>query len=390
MGSSKGFRFLISLLAFSFAFIQLPAFSTANAAEGYIVLQNGPLDRENFDDLPTDYDITQVSFGIEEEYPDYYNFFVSFINPIVPNQFDGSNGSFASVLLDIDNDGEQDYSLETSNKSYDGNYTHAAVLTDRRNDNNEIIDIFNIKKNDDKAQIFYKYLKRTNQIDLNYKQKKNKIKICSQCNIDKVLHLQDGLISCVQCGNCDFILVDSDIPSYKNQIVDNKPNGYKRMNHFSELLNQFQGKESTEIPNEVFEKIIDEINKLRIEDLSTLNNYTIRAILKKLNLNFYYEHIPYIINKLNGIPPPSINRELEDKLRQMFKEVQEPFILYKPKNRKNFLNNNYVFRKLFELLEADHLLSSFPFLKSKEKLYEHDQIWKKICDYNNWQFIESI
>ena len=295
------------------------------------------------------------------------------------------------IQNEIDNLNNMSDTLDYFNNTIDllSKYYDNENDNENKNDNN-IIDIFNIKKNDDKAQIFYKYLKRTNQIDLNYKQKKNKIKICSQCNIDKVLHLQDGLISCVQCGNCDFILVDSDIPCYKNQIVDNKPNGYKRMNHFSELLNQFQGKESTEIPNEVFEKIIDEINKLRIEDLSTLNNYTIRAILKKLNLNFYYEHIPYIINKLNGIPPPSINRELEDKLRQMFKEVQEPFILYKPKNRKNFLNNNYVFRKLFELLEADHLLSSFPFLKSKEKLYEHDQIWKKICDYNNWQFIESI
>jgi hypothetical protein len=293
------------------------------------------------------------------------------------------------IQNEIDNLNNMSDTLDYFNNTIDLLSKYYDNENENENDNN-IIDIFNIKKNDDKAQIFYKYLKRTNQIDLNYKQKKNKIKICSQCNIDKVLHLQDGLISCVQCGNCDFILVDSDIPCYKNQIVDNKPNGYKRMNHFSELLNQFQGKESTEIPNEVFEKIIDEINKLRIEDLSTLNNYTIRAILKKLNLNFYYEHIPFIINKLNGIPPPSINRELEDKLRQMFKEVQEPFILYKPKNRKNFLNNNYVFRKLFELLEADHLLSSFPFLKSKEKLYEHDQIWKKICEYNNWQFIESI
>jgi hypothetical protein len=272
--------------------------------------------------------------------------------------------------------------IDLLSKYYDDN--------NNENENENIIDIFNIKKNDDKAQIFIKYLKRTNQIDLNHKQKKNNIKVCSQCNVDKILHLQDGLFSCVQCGNCDFILVDSDMPNYKDQIIDYKHNGYKRMNHFSELLNQYQGKESTEIPNEVFEKIIDEINKLRIEDLSTLNNYTIRAILKKLNLNFYYEHISYIINKLNGIPPPSINRELEDKLRQMFKEVQEPFLLYKPKNRKNFLNNNYVFHKLFELLEADHLLSSFPFLKSKEKLYEHDQIWKKICEYNNWQFIESI
>ena len=174
------------------------------------------------------------------------------------------------------------------------------LLSKYYNDNNvNIIDIFNIKKNEDKAQIFNKYLKRTNQIDINYK-KKIHIKVCSHCNVDKVLHLQDGLITCMKCGNCDFILVDSDMPSFKDQIVENKPNGYKRMNHFSELLNQFQGKESTEIPYEVFEKIIEEINKLRIEDLSTLNNYTIRAILKKLNLNFYYEHIPYIINKFDN------------------------------------------------------------------------------------------
>ena len=114
------------------------------------------------------------------------------------------------------------------------------------------------------------------------------------------------------------------------------------MNHFSELLNQCQGKESTDIPNDVFEKIINELNVLKITDLSKLDNKIMRTILKNLNLNSYYEHIPYIINKLNGIPPPTMTRELEEKVRSMFKEVQEPWINFKGSERKNFLNNNFV------------------------------------------------
>ena len=58
--------------------------------------------------------------------------------------------------------------------------------------------------------------------------------------------------------------------------------------------------------------------------------------MKKLNLNKYYEHIPHIITKISGIPPPTMTREVEEKLRSMFKEIQEPFIIYCPKKEKIF------------------------------------------------------
>jgi hypothetical protein len=130
---SRGAAFFISLIVITLGITQFHGLQLAHADEGYLVLQDGPLDRENFDDLPTDYDITQISFGIDKNYPDYFDFFISFINPIIPNQFDGRNGSFASLMLDLNNDGEEDYSLDTSDQSYEGNTTHLAVLTDRRN-----------------------------------------------------------------------------------------------------------------------------------------------------------------------------------------------------------------------------------------------------------------
>ena len=68
-----------------------------------------------------------------------------------------------------------------------------------------------------------------------------------------------------------------------------------------------------------------ELKKERIVNVANISNYKIREILKKLKLNKFYEHIPYIINKINGKPPPSISKEIEEKLRYMFKEIQTPF-----------------------------------------------------------------
>ena len=165
---------------------------------------------------------------------------------------------------------------------------------------------------------------------------------------------------------------------------------YKRINHFNEWLSQFQAKESTEIPDFVYDKIISEIKKLRITNMSKLTPDKMREILKKHKLNKYYEHVPHIINKLSGLPPPIMSREIEEKLRSMFKEIQEPFLEVCPKDRKNFLSYSYVLHKMCELLGLDEFLNCFPLLKSREKLHNQDIMWKKITAKLNWQFIQSI
>ena len=286
------------------------------------------------------------------------------------------------ILCIENNDDELNYLNDTADilfKYYDTNTTENKKI----NMPNDLQDFFTkikeTKTNDnDKYNLFNQYMKITTNTELK-KQSIITIKMCLKCGVEKTLHLQDGYLTCTSCGDSDPVQIDSD-----------KPNGYKRMNHFSELLNQCQGKESTDIPQDIFQRIINELNVLKITDLSKLDNKVMRSILKNLNLNSYYEHIPYIINKLNGVPPPTMSRELEEKVRSMFKEVQEPWVAGKKTTRKNFLNNNYVFHKIFELLEEDDFLQYFPYLKSREKLQEHDDEWKKICEHNKWQFIQSL
>ena len=115
-----------------------------------------------------------------------------------------------------------------------------------------------------------------------------------------------------------------------------------------------------------------------------------KNILKKLKYNIYYEHIAYIINKLNNLPPPKITRDMEKLFISMFYNIQDPWELYKQPERKNFLSYSYVLHKFCELLELDHLLDHFPLHKDPNKIMENDQIWEKICKYLNWEYISSF
>jgi hypothetical protein len=127
--------------------------------------------------------------------------------------------------------------------------------------------------------------------------------------------------------------------------------------HFKEILAQFQGKETTQIPIEVIENIKLQIKKERI-DLSQISNNKTKEILKKLGYNKYYEHIPFIKDKL-GIKPPIMSPELEDTLCNLFVELQSPYSKYCPDDRVNFLNYYYTAYKLCELLGESQYFGTF-------------------------------
>jgi hypothetical protein len=213
---------------------------------------------------------------------------------------------------------------------------------------------------------------------------------CAECEKEMVFSANEAIFTCTECGYQQFILVDSDKPSYKDPPREVSYYAYKRINHFNEWLAQFQAKESTEIPQEVYNAICAELKKERILDYRTLARQKVREILKKLKFNKYYEHVPHIINRLNGQNAPVMSREIEEKLRYMFKEIQPSFQKNCPKDRSNFLSYSYVLYKFCELLDLDEYLPSFPLLKNRDKLYIQDKIWELICRDLSWQFIRSV
>ena len=69
---------------------------------------------------------------------------------------------------------------------------------------------------------------------------------------------------------------------------------YKRENHFNEWLSQFQAQETTNIPTEVIEQLRSELKKIKVKNVEEITHARVRGLLKKLKLNKYYEHVPYI------------------------------------------------------------------------------------------------
>jgi len=158
-------------------------------------------------------------------------------------------------------------------------------------------------------------------------------------------------------------------------------------------LNQLQAKENTTIPPKIIKDLTFEFRKYNITNPKLFTAPLVKTYLKKLKYNKYYEHIPTIINEFCGLPAPKMTSELEQQLKIMFDEIQAPFEKYSKiicPSRKNFLNYNYVFYKMCQLLNKDEFLIFFPLLKSREVLYEHDLIWKGICTDLRWEFIPSI
>jgi hypothetical protein len=163
--------------------------------------------------------------------------------------------------------------------------------------------------------------------------------ICNICRKGELIPQdEEGILICnnEQCSKFITYIVDGAKPNNKDPPNEVSYTAYIRLNHFKEILSQFQAKETTQIPEEVMDAIKARIKKERITDVSTLNYNKMRDILRKLGLNKYFEHIQYI-NSLFGIKPPVMNEELHETLCVLFIEIQKPWAVHCPPNRTNFL-----------------------------------------------------
>ena len=246
----------------------------------------------------------------------------------------------------------------------------------------------NITENRNK-NIVQKYLSNIDETFIDMNSFVRSTDVCQHCFKGELIPLDDeGVLICNACAVNIPYLIENEKPSYKEPPKEVCFYAYKKINHFKEILAQFQGKETTQIPDDVIDQIHLQIKKERIS-LEHLTHYKTKEILKKLGFNKYYEHIAFIKNKL-GIKPPVFSPELEDTLCNLFMEIQAPYAKTCPDYRVNFLNYYYVLFKFCELLEESQFLQDIPLLKDREKLIEQDETWKKMCVELNWEFIPTV
>jgi len=216
--------------------------------------------------------------------------------------------------------------------------------------------------------------------------------VCEICNKGELIPQdEEGILICNNqgCGKFITYIIDSSKPTNKEPPNEVSYTAYIRLNHFKEILSQFQAKETTQIPEEVIDAIKARIKKERIQDMSLINYDKMRDILRKLGLNKYFEHIQYI-NSLFGIKPPIMNEELHETLCVLFIEIQKPWAVHCPANRTNFFNYTYTLYQLCVLLDQTQYLPYIPMMKDREKQLEQDMIWKKVCNDLDWEFCPTV
>jgi hypothetical protein len=185
---------------------------------------------------------------------------------------------------------------------------------------------------------------------------------------------------CEDCG-CSYDtseLIVTDLYNYHAR----PQRQYNRLDHFKEVLGQFQGREGKQIPAEILERI-----KAELPEPKDATAVDVKKVIRKLKLTKYMENFYYILFAVPGQEPPYIRREVEDKMIRMFKQIDRIYGGIDKDNRKSFLNYYYIIFKLLQLMKQSELLMKVPLIRTIVRLRQHDHLWKRICRELAWEFI---
>jgi len=290
----------------------------------------------------------------------------------------------------VNNSSSSDKSLQ-SNSGLSNSKSSSSSSSDDEIDNNSLKSVIF----QDQSSIIRSYMNKMNPEKYSISENSYRItNLCEDCNCEYILSDLQEYYVCPKCGQIKDTVLDNDVPSnVKTSEVSTF--SYQRVHHFKDCLAQFQAKESTNIPQDIIDKIKNELTKYRVTDYTRLTPKLLRTFLKKLKLSTYYEHIPHIIYRISGKPAPKIPAHVEERLLKHFLQAEEIFMellssnsLSKLgiKNRKNIMRYTFMFYKLFELEGMYEFLDYLILLKCRKKLHKQDQIWKEICAKAGWKF----
>ena len=214
----------------------------------------------------------------------------------------------------------------------------------------------------------------------------------------------DGLTSCTTSSDATAEMEMEESEEDWNSMVYNDINRinfnikfkYDKRLHFKETINQYQGLQHKNIPQEVFNDLLDMIDKHGLCDHSKedprdkyakLRKEHITMFLSESNHSIYYEDKQLIYSRITGHPCPNIQR-YEKGLYSDFEQLVEVFLqLPESKvDRKNFLNTHYVLRQLLRkrgVIVPEHDLN---IIKTPARIRAHDDIYQMCCERLGWNF----
>ena len=205
---------------------------------------------------------------------------------------------------------------------------------------------------------------------------------CGSADLERTANLGQCVAFCSVCRSCGVVqpsgFGQDDTDFYRGRST---VSNYKRIHHWHERISQFLLQESS-IPDGDMLRIAERICD---GSYTVINKDVIRQVLRSLNMQMYIEKWLQIIQRITGVEPPKPGGALLRALDDLFLELQVPFRNFKWKGRKNFLNYNYVFCRLWQKVECEQFCMFFPLIKSRLKLKALDDTWHTMTQNLGWE-----
>jgi hypothetical protein len=232
----------------------------------------------------------------------------------------------------------------------------------------------------------------------------NTVPVICICGNDKDFVKDDDVYICQICYVETVKLVNSSSYNDGSRINVCNKYTYDRKVHFKDCINQYQGKQNTNINPRIYDELEEQLVNHQIicpanqkdsngnivsqsKRFKIVTRAHILFFLKELGYTKHYEDTILIHYTLTGKRPDNIEH-LEEKLMSDFDKLTEQYdLLFKDIERKNFINTQYV---LFQLLRKHGYncnKDDFAVLKTTERKACHDDICKTLFDALGWKYM---
>ncbi len=215
---------------------------------------------------------------------------------------------------------------------------------------------------------------------------------CKECGgSDLRIQHEKGMYICAECGIYNAEVTENEyiVRPYRcrKRITPrlHEPCYFKRVSHFRYWLRRLQGQEYAVLPDHIVTIVIQELRRYPFTEDDLY--YHIKAAMKRLGYQRYYDNIIQIICRFYGRPFVSFTKVHERELIKMFQNLQQ---CYHSHGRINMIFYPYLIKKFCEIQGWWDVAQSIPMLKSQSKIREQDRIWKELCLVLGYPFYVTI
>lgn len=253
-----------------------------------------------------------------------------------------------------------------------------------------------IKKNNGKTKLINEYLDiASSYIDIGkYKIEPENIKmVCDNCQNKKYFETlsEESINICSVCNAQKPTIRDKSSYNDIDRVNMSTKYMYARKTHFKDCMKQYQGKQQTNIPDEVYDDLKNQFVLHHLDDKNDPDNKfkdisknVILIFLKDLGYTKHYDNVHLIHSVIAKKKPVDITH-LEDKLLNDFDILSSLYDkVFKDINRKNFINTQYVLYQLLMRHKFPCIKEEFSILKTVDRKSFHDDICKTLFEKLGW------